>query len=166
MRQFIQLALQLFDLVLKKIEQIVREEMDRAGAIVLADQGNNALRKVEGLGAVVTSLAGNGEEGFEDGRGDAARFNNPLDVVLTHEGEYAVADQGNHALGAASCGGHLELVKALVEKGAPLELKNQIGTSPLWLAAGYGHADVLDFLIGAGADVNAEIGRASCRERV
>jgi hypothetical protein len=32
-----------------------------------------------------------------------------------------VADsQGNHALGAASCGGHLELVKALVEKGAQL----------------------------------------------
>lgn len=61
---------------------------------------------------------------------------------------------GNHALGAASCGGHVELVKKLLDADAPLELKNQIGTTPLWLAAGYGHEGVLDLLIARGADIN------------
>lgn len=63
--------------------------------------------------------------------------------------------QGNHPLGAAACGGHLELVQALCEThNAPLELTNDIGTTPLWLAAGYGHTAVLEYLLGRGADVN------------
>ena len=39
--------------------------------------------------------------------------------------------QGNHALGAACCGGHLELVEQLLALGAPLEVKNQIGDAEL-----------------------------------
>jgi ankyrin repeat protein len=69
-------------------------------------------------------------------------------LAMLKRGGMAVDAQdsaGNHALGAACCGGHLDLVKQLVEAhGAPLELKNQIGTTPLWLAAGYGHEGVLD----------------------
>eukprot|EP01047_Picozoa_sp_COSAG01_P078375 COSAG01_NODE_14463_length_1451_cov_1.056953_1_plen_152_part_10 len=79
-------------------------------------------------------------------------------LAMLKRGGMAVDAQdsaGNHALGAACCGGHLDLVKQLVEAhGAPPELKNQIGTTPLWLAAGYGHEGVLDFLIGKGAEIN------------
>lgn len=37
---------------------------------------------------------------------------------------------GNHALGAAACGGRLELVQKLVENDAPLELKNVVCCHP------------------------------------
>jgi hypothetical protein len=47
--------------------------VDAAGHIVVADCGNNALRRVSTAGEVST-LAGNGEEGFADGQGDAARL--------------------------------------------------------------------------------------------
>ena len=67
----------------------------------------------------------------------------------------AVDAQGNHVLVAAACGGHLELVKELLDLGAPMELANGIGTTALWLSAGYGHVDLLNFLISAKADVNA-----------
>jgi uncharacterized protein len=36
-----------------------------------------------------------------------------------------------------------------------VNLKNSMGCSPLWLAAGYGHLDILDRLIEAGGDPNA-----------
>ena len=47
--------------------------VDAAGHVVVADCGNNALRRVSKAGEVST-LAGNGEEGFADGQGDAARL--------------------------------------------------------------------------------------------
>ena len=44
--------------------------VDTAGHIVVADCGNNALRRVSKAGEVST-LACNGEEGFVDGQGEA-----------------------------------------------------------------------------------------------
>ena len=60
--------------------------VDRGGNIVLADCDNHALRKVSKAGAAVSTLAGNGEAGFVDGRGDAARFDQPsgLNVYKAH----------------------------------------------------------------------------------
>ena len=65
--------------------------------------------------------------------------------------------EGNHALGAAACGGHTQIVSYLLSlpnAASALELKNKIGTTPLWLAAGYGHVPCLDLLLAAGADMN------------
>lgn len=69
---------------------------------------------------------------------------------------------GNHALGAACCGGHAECAAEVIARAeaagslqALLELRNHIGTTPLWLAAGYGHVELLGVLIAKGADVNA-----------
>ena len=73
--------------------------VDLGGDIVLADYWNHALRKVSKAGAAVSTLAGNGEEGFVEGRGDAARFNCPVGLVMASTGEYAVADSGNHRSG-------------------------------------------------------------------
>jgi hypothetical protein len=50
--------------------------VDSAGRIVVADFRNHALRRVSKAGEVST-LAGNGEPGLADGKGDAARFNGP-----------------------------------------------------------------------------------------
>jgi serine/threonine protein kinase, bacterial len=44
----------------------------------------------------VSTLAGNGEEGFEDGQGEAARFNCPCGVALAANDD--MADTENHAI--------------------------------------------------------------------
>ncbi len=63
----------------------------------MEDFGNNAIRRVTMAGAVST-VAGNGEQGFADGAGAAARFNQPIDLVVDGEGSIVVADQHNHRL--------------------------------------------------------------------
>jgi len=55
--------------------------------VVVVDRGNHALRTVSKAGAVVSTLAGNGEEGSPDGEGADAAFNDPFDVVLAANGD-------------------------------------------------------------------------------
>jgi hypothetical protein len=55
--------------------------VDRAGNVVVADYMSHAICKVTKAGAVVSTLAGNGEAGFADGQGTDARFNKPHSVV-------------------------------------------------------------------------------------
>mmetsp|Transcript_16304 Transcript_16304/g.23998 ORF Transcript_16304/g.23998 Transcript_16304/m.23998 type:complete len:341 (-) Transcript_16304:89-1111(-) len=55
---------------------------------------------------------------------------------------------GNNAIHGAVFAGHADVVKYLVEScGASLEISNNLGCSPLWLAAGYNHADILVYII-------------------
>jgi len=74
-----------------------------------------------------------------------------VEIVLSESlcGVNDVDSGGNHALSAAVCGGHHVLCQLLLDRGAPAELKNGMGCSPLWLAAGYGHLEILDLLLGA-----------------
>ena len=90
--------------------------VDSAGHIVVADRGNHALRRVSKAGEVST-LAGNGEEGFEDGQGDAARFNGPDGVALAANDEIVVADSGNHAIRVVTPGGAVRTLAGNGEAG-------------------------------------------------
>ena len=99
--------------------------MDLSGNIVLADSDNHALRKVSKAGANVSTLAGNGEVGFADGWGDDARFHDPMDVVLTGTGEYAVSDWGNHA------------IRMMTDEG---EVRTLVGNGEAGFADGVGEA--------------------------
>jgi len=65
--------------------------LDIDGSLLVADQGNNAIRRVTMDGAVST-VVGNGERGFTDGSGAAARFHNPTGIVVDREGTIVVAD--------------------------------------------------------------------------
>ena len=71
--------------------------VDSAGHIVVANRDNHALRRVSKAGEVST-LAGNGEEGLEDGKGEAARFFWPEGVALAANDEIVVADTWNHEI--------------------------------------------------------------------
>ena len=88
--------------------------VDRASNVVVADRENHALRTVTRAGAVVSTLAGNGEAGFVDGQGPNARFNSPHSVVVAANGDCIVSDQRNHSIRVLSPDG---AVRTLVGNG-------------------------------------------------
>jgi DNA-binding beta-propeller fold protein YncE len=85
-------------------------------SVLVADEGNHAVRRVTIAGAVST-VAGNGEAGFADGEGAAARFHYPRDVVVDKEGTIVVADCYNHRLRKIT-GGQVTTLAGGSEKGA------------------------------------------------
>ena len=73
--------------------------LDAAGAIYVADTGNNSIRRVAPDGAVST-LAGSPEAGFADGSPLEARFNGPIGVAVDALGRVIVADTYNDRIRA------------------------------------------------------------------
>lgn len=70
--------------------------VDSEDNIYLADGNNNRIRKVtpEGL---VSTFAGN-DEGFTDGTGNLAQFNNPLGIAVSSDGTIYVSDTDNNSI--------------------------------------------------------------------
>ena len=83
--------------------------MDRTGNMVVVDSLNNAIRKVNKEGTVVSTLTGNWlfqerdediDDGqlFTDGQGENAHFSKPWNVVPATNDELIVSDTGNHSI--------------------------------------------------------------------
>jgi hypothetical protein len=71
--------------------------LDEDGSLLVADWGNNAIRRVA-MDGTVSTVAGNGEPGYADGEGGAARFRGPCAVVVDGNGAILVADSGNNCI--------------------------------------------------------------------
>lgn len=73
--------------------------VDGAGNVYIADQDNNAIRKITPLGAnwVVTTIAG-GTQGSLDGTNAGAQFFGPSGIALDSSGTLYVTDQYNSTL--------------------------------------------------------------------
>ena len=71
--------------------------VDKAGNVYVADTSNNRIRKIDSKGNVST-LAGNGTDGFIDGQGTVAQFSAPKGIVLDSAGNLYVADTNNHRI--------------------------------------------------------------------
>jgi glucose/arabinose dehydrogenase len=65
--------------------------VDGEGSIIIADYGNQRVRKLTPDGTVST-LAGSGREGFADGTGAAAQFDCPEGVAVDGEGSIIIAE--------------------------------------------------------------------------
>jgi RHS repeat-associated protein len=71
--------------------------VDAAGLVYVADTANNRIRRVASDGTVST-LAGDGTPGLQNGAGSQARFNAPQGVATDNQGNIYVADTGNAAV--------------------------------------------------------------------
>jgi outer membrane protein assembly factor BamB len=70
----------------------------------------------------------------------------------------SAADDLREPLWAAVRSGDVKAVKAVLDKGADVDAKNEIGITALWIAVSNGKADVVDVLLERGADVNVRDG--------
>jgi hypothetical protein len=87
--------------------------LDREGNLLVSDAGNK-IRKVTHAG-VVSTLAGSGEAGSEDGSGHDATFDEPIGLALDREGNVYVADAGNNKIHKVTPAG---VVSTLAGSGA------------------------------------------------
>lgn len=71
--------------------------VDANNNVYVADTGNHCIRKISAAGEV-TTLAGNGKEGFADGTGADAQFNLPFGMTIDAKGNLYVTDSNNHRI--------------------------------------------------------------------
>lgn len=74
--------------------------VDNDGSLYIADTRNHVIRFIDPRTQTVTTLAGDGNEGFRgDGKaGDSVQFSQPHSVVLDQAGGLLVADTKNHRI--------------------------------------------------------------------
>jgi streptogramin lyase len=71
--------------------------IDATGNIYVADRDNHKIRRVTPAG-VVTTFAGSGLPGTNDGYITIASFNSPKAIAIDKAGNFYVADAGNHKI--------------------------------------------------------------------
>lgn len=71
--------------------------LDSLGNLYVADEANHCIRRITPAG-VVTTFAGSGIAGFQDGTSGSARFLYPTSVAVDSSNHVYVADSGNHRI--------------------------------------------------------------------
>ena len=80
--------------------------VDGSGNVYVSDFNNHKIRKISTAG-VVTTLAGSGLIGSDDGTGTAASFHNPMGIALDKTGNIYVADWRNHKIRKITASGEV-----------------------------------------------------------
>ena len=73
--------------------------IDQAGNIYVSDWNNNAIRRIS-AGGNVTTLAGNGTQGYADGAGNVAEFYGAEGIVVSADGTTLFVADGTEGNGA------------------------------------------------------------------
>jgi sugar lactone lactonase YvrE len=91
--------------------------IEPAGNLILADTGNNAIRRITPQGDV-TTVAGDRFAGFHDGTSLDARFNGPIGVTVDAGGRIIVADTYNDRIRAIQPDGRVVTLAGDGQPGA------------------------------------------------
>jgi sugar lactone lactonase YvrE len=83
--------------VAARLNKPVGLALDQAGNLYIADAGNHAVRKVDSYG-LISTLAGTGVAGNQDGMARLGQLRAPEAVAVDHTGAVFVADTGNHCV--------------------------------------------------------------------
>ena len=83
--------------------------VDASGMVYVADTGNNRIRRIA-VDGTVSTVAGDGIAGFQDGAGAQARFSAPRGIALDNQGNAYVADTGNSAVRSVTPSGNVSTV--------------------------------------------------------
>ncbi len=79
------------------------------GTILVSDSANHAIRKIDQYGQV-TTLAGTGEPGAQDGPASKATFNSPAGLAVDERGNVYVADSLNHKIRLITLAGNVSTI--------------------------------------------------------
>jgi hypothetical protein len=71
--------------------------MGANGLLYISDSGNNQIRVMAADGSIST-LAGSGVAGGNDGLGSAATFNSPVGIAIDGDGSLIVSDASGHTI--------------------------------------------------------------------
>jgi sugar lactone lactonase YvrE len=91
--------------------------VDTSGNAYVADESNHQIRKITPEG-MVSTLAGTGTAGFEDGTGISAKFNYPSGVALDTNGNLYVADASNNRIRKITQAGVVSTLAGMGSSGA------------------------------------------------
>ena len=78
--------------------------IDQNGDLVIADEGNHSIRKITLSSGIVSTLAGDGTAGYQDGVASSARFTKPRGVAVRSDNAVIVGDWGGHVVRTISKG--------------------------------------------------------------
>ena len=79
-----------------------------AGGLFITDTLNNRIRKLDPVTRQVTTLAGSGDFGWQDGPGNLARFAYPAGIAVAPSGTLIVADEQNNRIRTVSADGRVK----------------------------------------------------------
>jgi RHS repeat-associated protein len=88
-----------------------------SGAVFVADTGNNRIRKIEN--GQVSTVAGTGQPGFNDGSSITAQFNQPSAITSDDAGNLFIADTANHAIRKVTFASSEATVSTISGNGTP-----------------------------------------------
>ena len=73
---------------------------DRSGNLFVCDTANQRIRRIDAASGVITTVAGNGNQGYsgDNGPGTSASLNVPTWLVFDPAGNLLIADSGNHRI--------------------------------------------------------------------
>ncbi len=91
--------------------------IDGNGNIYFSETGNNTIREISNSGNV-TTLAGSGRSGFQNGTASLASFNNPGGITIDAAGNLFVADQGNFSIRKVTQAGNVTTFAGNGQQGA------------------------------------------------